>query len=154
GAARVQPANAEGGDVELRLVSDDVPIRGRVLDMQGRPVAGVTVQVQTIDEPTAGNLDSQLEFGLVERDRYLGGLDAAWNIKKGTDWTRKTMQTGPDGRFQVEGAGRDRLVFLEFEAKGIGKGTTCAMTRVAPPSNRPRPAPADPDYLSRVVPLH
>ena len=29
----------------LRLVKDDVPIRGRVIDIQGRPVAGATVQL-------------------------------------------------------------------------------------------------------------
>ena len=154
GPARVRPSNTGGGDVDLRLVADDVPLRGRVLDTQGRPVAGVNVRVQAIEDPPAGNLDSLLEFGLVERDRYLGGLDVAWNIKEGTNWTRKTIQTGPDGTFQVEGAGRDRLVFLEVEGKAIGKTSLCAMTRVAPPSTRPRPVPADPEYLSRVIRLH
>ena len=154
GPARVRPSNTGGGDVDLRLVADDVPLRGRVLDTQGRPVAGVNVRVQAIEDPPAGNLDSQLEFGLVERDRYLSGLDVAWNIKEGTNWTRKTIQTGPDGAFRVEGAGRDRLVFLEVEGKAIGKTSLCAMTRVAPPSTRPRPAPADPEYLSRVIRLH
>ena len=139
GAARVRPAGGDGSEVELRLVPDDVPIRGRVLDLQGRPVAGVTVKVQAIEDPPAGDLDSQLEFGLVGRDRYLSGLDSAWHIKEGADWTRKTIRTGSDGRFRVDGAGRDRLVFLELEGPGIGKASLCAMTRVAPP-----PVPAAP----------
>ena len=34
----------KGGEATLQLVRDDVPIRGRVVDPQGRPVAGVTVR--------------------------------------------------------------------------------------------------------------
>ena len=35
----------KGGEATLRLVRDDVPIRGRVVDPQGRPIAGVTVRL-------------------------------------------------------------------------------------------------------------
>ena len=35
------------GEMALRLVRDDVPVRGRVLDSQGRPVAGVVVRIQS-----------------------------------------------------------------------------------------------------------
>ena len=35
----------KGDEATLRLVRDDVPIRGRVLDLQGQPVAGVTVRL-------------------------------------------------------------------------------------------------------------
>src|SRR5205823_2664475 len=34
--------------VTLRLVQDDVPIEGRVLDLEGNPVKGVTITVETI----------------------------------------------------------------------------------------------------------
>ena len=40
----------EEGTASWRLVRDDVPIRGRVLDSQGRPVAGVTVHASEIRE--------------------------------------------------------------------------------------------------------
>ena len=34
----------------MRLVRDDVPVRGRVVDSRGRPVAGVVVRVRAIWE--------------------------------------------------------------------------------------------------------
>ncbi len=40
----------KGGDATLHLVRDDVPVRGRVLDSQGRPVAGVVVRIRAIRE--------------------------------------------------------------------------------------------------------
>src|SRR5262249_26850307 len=49
GPAWVTPKSLlTGGEAMLRLVRDDVPIRGRVLDTQGRPVAGVTVHAREI----------------------------------------------------------------------------------------------------------
>ena len=38
----------KGDEATLRLVRDDVPIRGRVVDPQGRPVAGVTVRLRQV----------------------------------------------------------------------------------------------------------
>ena len=43
GPAFVDPSVGDGMKV-LRLARDDVPIRGRVIDIQGRPVAGATVR--------------------------------------------------------------------------------------------------------------
>ena len=40
----------KGGEAALHLVRDDVPVRGRVLDSQGRPVAGVVVRIRAIWE--------------------------------------------------------------------------------------------------------
>jgi RNA polymerase sigma factor (sigma-70 family) len=42
------------GTASWRLVRDDVPIRGRVLNSQGRPVAGVTVHAREIREADPG----------------------------------------------------------------------------------------------------
>jgi len=44
--ARVRPGAS--GDLTLRLVKDDVPLRGRVLDLQGKPVAGATVRIEDL----------------------------------------------------------------------------------------------------------
>ncbi len=155
GGARPRPAYTEGGDVELRLQPDDVPIRGRVLDTQGRPVAGATVRVGGIYDPPAGDLDALLASGGFERDQINGGFyDVTWWwTKEGKEWTRRTIETGPDGRFQVDGAGRDRLVLLEIEGPGIGSGRLWAMTRTSPPSARPRPAPSSPYTHPQIYPL-
>ena len=145
----------DGGDVVLRLVPDDVPIRGRILDTQGRPIAGVTVRVQGIDDPPTGDLDALLQSGAIQQGQSRGGFyDVAWWTKEGSDWSRKTIKTGPDGRFRIDGAGHDRIVQLEFEGPGIERGRVWAMTRPAPPSARPRPGPTSPDVHPRLFPLH
>jgi RNA polymerase sigma factor (sigma-70 family) len=43
------------GEMALRLVRDDVPVRGRVLDPQGRPVAGVVVRIVRSGRLTTGS---------------------------------------------------------------------------------------------------
>ena len=35
----------DGKELTLRLVADDVLVAGRIIDLEGRPVAGVTVKV-------------------------------------------------------------------------------------------------------------
>jgi RNA polymerase sigma factor (sigma-70 family) len=151
GWSAVSPA---GGDVVLRLVPDDVPIRGRILDTEGRPVAGITVRVQRISDPLPGDLDALLQSGAIQEGRSRGGFyDVAWWTKEGTDWSRKTTKTGPDGRFRIDGAGRDRIVVLELEGPGVERASVRAMTRLASPSARPRPRPSNPDIQPQFYPL-
>src|SRR5262249_20643270 len=148
-------ASPDGGDVVLRLVPDDVPIRGRILDTEGRPAAGITVRVQEIFDPLPGDLDALLQSGAIQQGRSRGGFyDVAWWTKEGSHWSRKTTKTGPDGRFRIDGAGRDRIVVLEFEGPGVERGSVWAMTRLAPPSARPRPRPSNPQIQPQFSPLH
>ena len=59
------------GEMALRLVRDDVPVRGRVLDSQGRPVAGVVVRIRAIWEVNDGvDLDAMLASGAVDENMY------------------------------------------------------------------------------------
>src|SRR5262249_2168620 len=53
-------AGRPAGDVTLRL-GTDVPIQGRVLDLEGRPVAGARVAVVDVHKSSEGNLDAYLE---------------------------------------------------------------------------------------------
>ena len=61
-----------GGDTApvLRLARDDVPIRGRVIDRQGRPVAGVTVRIVGILRPNSGMLDEWIDTVKREKGDY------------------------------------------------------------------------------------
>src|SRR5262249_6041545 len=47
---------ASARDLTLRLAKDDVPIQGWILDLQGKPIPGVTVRVDALKMPTAGDL--------------------------------------------------------------------------------------------------
>jgi len=87
----VNSPRVEKGELVLRLVKDDVPVRGRVRDLEGRPVAGATVQVKNIDL-----LYGCLWEGLSEK-----------------------VTTGEDGWFILTGIGRGRTATLRIAAPTI-----------------------------------
>ncbi len=94
-------ASLDGHDkaeLTLRLVKDDAPVKGRVLDLEGRPVAGATVRVVRV---TAG------------KDVHSSLWQPSW---EGLPGERKT---GRDGRFTLPGVGRGREVLLSIEGSGI-----------------------------------
>jgi RNA polymerase sigma factor (sigma-70 family) len=93
--AGVRDDGKENG-YELKLVADDVPVRGRVIDLQGRPVAGVRIRVQHIE-------------------------DEARRIMWQPTWKGLTngLTTDNDGRFLLRGFGRDRNVLLHVNGPTI-----------------------------------
>jgi RNA polymerase sigma factor (sigma-70 family) len=147
------------GEMALRLVRDDVPVRGRVVDSQGRPVAGVVVRIRAIWEVNDGvDLDSMLASGAVDVEnmfrmaREYGDVLVWLPPTPRTDSTplwpggRNTWTTGADGRFEVQGIGRDRIARLEFHGGGVADGTLDVMARPpqAPPRSRPLPGAGRP----------
>jgi RNA polymerase sigma factor (sigma-70 family) len=151
------PAWVEAGDLvqkgeaTLRLLRDDVPVRGRILDPQGRPVAGVVVRIRAIYEVKDGlDLDAVLASGNVDQDwsriaRYyghpLGSAVPTWQADPAPLWPggRNAWTSDADGRFEVRGVGRDRIARLEFHGGGVADGTLDVMARAAktPPKARP-----------------
>lgn len=85
GPAWVHVCDLGNINAKLQLVKDDVPIVGRVRDLQWRPVAGATVRFYRI----AGGLD---------RDAWEGPPAA--------------VMTDEQGRFRLTGVGRDREAVL------------------------------------------
>src|SRR5207247_7139493 len=61
----------------LRLVKDDAPISGRILDLQGKPVVGAKVRVRNIRWPRQGNLTA---FVQALKTRKEGGLLPQYNL--------------------------------------------------------------------------
>jgi RNA polymerase sigma factor (sigma-70 family) len=100
--ANVQPG-AKGEGLTLRLVKDDLPIKGRVLDVQLRPVAGATVQVHPTDE----------------------GSLSPW------PGLPKSATTDKEGRFVLTGIGRGRGVRLSVAGPTIASQTVGASTEKA-----------------------
>ena len=143
------------GEMALRLVRDDVPVRGRVVDSQGRPVAGVAVRVRAIwavnDEV---DLDAMLASGAVDEENMLqiarrfgdslGWATPTWRADPTPLWPggRNTCTSGADGRFEVQGIGRDRIARLEFHGGGVADGTLDVMARPANGSPKARPLPS------------
>ncbi len=111
------------GEQTLRLPKD-VPISGRVVTTEGRPVSGIAVTAVTVYAPADGKLDDYL---------------ARW-VKTPRTSTRKYLYvplncvtgattTGPDGRFTLRGAGADRVVDLLIAGSGIARAMPWVVTR-------------------------
>ncbi len=88
----------EEAEMQLRLVQDDVPIKGRVVDPQGHPVAGAGVWVERVT---------------IGRDEFHSLWRTAW-----TGWP-ESLTTDQGGRFTLTGVGRDRNVLLHVAGPDI-----------------------------------
>jgi RNA polymerase sigma factor (sigma-70 family) len=124
--AKLPPGTA--GAVTLRLVKDDVPIRGRLLDLQGKPIAGATVRVD--DMVYFANKDDLTPWlkavtaGEPHSDRHLMSL---WSPAYGA--LIPPVTTAADGTFTIHGVGRERLVSLRIDGPTIVTQKIKAMTR-------------------------
>ena len=139
---------ASGAEATLHLVRDDVPIQGRVLDSQGRPVAGVVVRTQLIWQvKDSVDLDAMLASGEIDENQMarMYGLyqrTATWQADPAPLWPggRNATTSGADGRFEVPGVGRNRIARLEFHGGGVADGTLDVMARPAKTPTKARSA--------------
>ena len=116
-------------------LSADIPITGKIVDAEGKPVVGVDVSVVDIygsDDPHWKSLDSAIaagDPGRVPRDQIDPDLwstplyPGAWKmLPRGT--------TDSEGRFRITGVGRDRAVYLRVTgAQGLQKAGFSVLTR-------------------------
>ncbi|QDV39198.1 sigma-70 family RNA polymerase sigma factor [Tautonia plasticadhaerens] len=128
GFARV---DAGEQDAQLRFRVDDVPILGRVLDLEGRPVAGVAIRPRLVQEPEEGDLSEWLraartgDAGANElENRFLGRSIMAQELGLSGELT-----TDAEGRFRLDGVGRERLIELQIVGPGIRYAAPHVMTR-------------------------
>ncbi len=139
------------GEATLRLVRDDVPIHGRILDSQGRPVSGVVVRIRVLGAIKEGiDLDALLASGSLAENKVASWygyhlLGPPREVERAPVWTgdRNAWTTGPDGRFEVHGVGRDRVARLSFHgAAVVADGTLDVMARATKtaPAAQPRAA--------------
>ena len=119
-------------ETTLRLVEDGPPIEGRIVDLEGRPVAGARVKVANIWFARKGSLSDWLD-----RTRS-GGVRGPW---QGLDQLPTAVEaaTGPDGRFRLTGIGRDRLAELLVSAPTIATAQLYVANRDGARSASPIP---------------
>jgi protocatechuate 3,4-dioxygenase beta subunit len=124
--------------LELQLVKDE-PINGRILTLEGKPIAGVRVRVLEVSVPTGPDLSNWLaelkanarpihevqpkyfhhEGRLFETDGELPGQPEA-------------AVTNNEGRFRITGLGSERLVQLRIDGPTVTTVELPVMTRAAP----------------------
>jgi RNA polymerase sigma factor (sigma-70 family) len=121
--ARLDPA-AGGAELTLRLVKD-VPVSGRILDPEGKPVAGTKLRLSSVngypdedpkDALAAFRTSNEFPFGA---KRWGGPLPGQAQV----------VSTGEDGRFRMAGLGANRFVYLHVEGPGIASGYIHVLTR-------------------------
>jgi protocatechuate 3,4-dioxygenase beta subunit len=122
------------GEVTLRLAEDDIPITGRILNLEGQPATGATVEAVRLGKrPNHEGLTSWIEQNVQVRKqgRYLNeeGLETL----RADILDRPTaVTTDAEGRFRLAGFGRERVVRLQIGGPTIELVHVWAMTRPGP----------------------
>jgi RNA polymerase sigma factor (sigma-70 family) len=120
------PKSGPPADLTLRLVSDS-PVRGRVLDTQGKPVAGARVQVVGVLVPRKGRLDDFLATW--KHEWQMAGTQTGDNLHLPLGSLLRTPPTDRDGRFAFAGAGAERIVLLQVSGPAIAQDTVYVVNR-------------------------
>ncbi|WP_435011014.1 sigma-70 family RNA polymerase sigma factor [Tundrisphaera lichenicola] len=120
------PRHDPSSELTLRLATDDLPIEGRLLDLEGRPVAGATIRPYEVNVPLGGDLTPWIA-GFQDQEKPLDqGMDGGIQLK----WPSVT--TDPDGRFRLEGFGRERMVRFVITGPNVETAIGYAMTKAVP----------------------
>src|SRR5262249_30415698 len=116
------------GELVLRLVRDDVPIRGRVVDLEGRPVAGATVKVVSLETTPPEALSAVWRAWRSDSYQALHLATKKHHVPRAAKLPG-TLQTDADGRFELRGVGRGRMVVLQITADTIEHRTVRAVAQ-------------------------
>lgn len=127
GVAWVQvPPGGSNEDLTLQLV-DDQPITGQIVNLEGKAVPGVTLQVMEIRAADREDLGPWLEAAKAKKglshqleQHYLSRVTIAPALKFTAD---------AEGRFQLTGIGRNRLVLALLSGPTITSERLKILTR-------------------------
>ena len=138
--ARVDAA-AGSTELTLRLVKD-VPISGRILNEEGKPVAGARVRLGSVQAYPGKKFDAAL--AAFRKSNYFPGGAKRWGGP--LPGQARAVTTGRDGRFRMAGLGGERHVSLHIEGTGIASTVLQVVTRlgdtvVGPDKMKAPPAP-------------
>src|SRR5262245_31237291 len=154
------PVDRLGDGVELRTVTDN-PIRGKIVDTQGKPVAGARVAVSKLIAHGENSLDEFLDGYKrgVYSPLYPGAANALW-CETGV---LPAVTTDKDGKFEITGVGAERLAALRVSGPGLAVSELWVVNRKGfdpKPYNESKPEPARPGdgrppvRLAGSFPLH
>ena len=124
---RLIPPNRLGEEIELRTVQDH-PVRGRILDTQGKPVAGATVEALNLDVFTDNSLDVFLAQVKQSGLRQIRGKPLSKSLSQEAGCLPPAT-TDKDGRFVIEGVGAERIVMLHVSGAGVAETRLVVVNR-------------------------
>jgi RNA polymerase sigma factor (sigma-70 family) len=128
-------------DGRIVLAKADTKAAGRITDLEGKPLAGVTVTVTAVAGPTGESLDRWVEA--LRRDREgatsIGKLGPAVAAEYLTA-VSTSARTDAAGRFELAGYASDRVLYATVAGPGIATSTVGLVTRDLGPAALPGPA--------------
>ncbi len=130
-------------ELTLALARDDVPLTGRVLDLQGRPVAGVAVRVVAVMAPPRGDLVAWLKGAEGKSTGEFWTEAHRLSLNFGGPGTLPAAATGADGRFRLVGIGRDRIAVMDLRGESVAADFAVGATR-SDAGGPPLSLPAEP----------
>ncbi len=134
-ASKDEHSNTDPRNLTIRLARDDAPITGRLVDLEGRPVAGATIRPLEIREPEKGDLAPWIAASTpgpggafeIEREYLKRKL-----LPRGSGLPI-TITSDVDGRFAIQGVGRERLIRLKLSGPTIQTKEIGVLTRDTKP---------------------
>ena len=121
------PAAKKAKEVVLKLVPE-WPIHGQIVDLEGRPVANVSVQVEMQETPSLG-MDVWLKAAKSGKKSEMLWLRIGLEMPGHEDEADPPLVTDADGRFTVRGAGADPVVRLGLHGETIAYAELDVVTR-------------------------
>lgn len=122
--------------IELQLARDDVPIRGQLLDADGRALVGARVRLTRMMVPRKRDLTAFLEHWSKAHvtATFMTGISYQRELDKHFELMdlKSEYVTDQEGRIELSGIGRDRIVHLEIMAPNIVTTNVSVMTRDTP----------------------
>jgi len=118
----------------LELTTDDVPIRGRLIDSEGRGIPDAQITVHSIESGARGNLDAWEQAAAAPTASSLT-LDLLSLGLVGSGSNSDALACLPsassdaDGRFVIKGIGRERIASIFIQARGFEVLETFVRTR-------------------------
>src|SRR5262245_3918123 len=114
---------AEQPNLKISLAADDAPIRGRILTLEGQPVAGAKITVNSIRALNSGDLKPYID---IVKAGNGGNFSFDKNLSDPPHIEPTT--TDADGRFQLQGIGPNRVAELEVVSRTIQHALLKVMT--------------------------
>jgi beta-lactamase regulating signal transducer with metallopeptidase domain len=113
--------------VDVRLVKDDVPIEGRIVDPNGQPIRGATVKVHNLWAAADEDLGS-----FITEVKLWGRWPWQGQAKLSLVTLNLAATTAADGTFRLEGIGRNRVVELAIAGPTFASEEFYAITQDRP----------------------
>jgi RNA polymerase sigma factor (sigma-70 family) len=118
-------SESETAELTLQLVKD-VPINGRILDKEGRPVVGAKLYLSSLHAYTNEDFNKALAQ-FPKSNSFPSGVRRWGGPLPGQ---ARILTTGKDGTFSMTGLGGDRFAYLHIEGPGIESTDIQLLTRV------------------------